>query len=325
MIISRAPLRITLGGGGTDLPSYYKNHGGGFLVAAAINKHIYVSTHENFENEYLLKYSQIEKARLIQEIRHPIIREALESLKIQPGIEISSLADIPAGTGLGSSGTFTVSLLKSICDYRSIALSNLEIAKLACEIEIERLGNPVGKQDQYISALGGIKTLEFLEDGEVICSELGLPSSSRKKLENNLLLFFTGIRRSATEELAALEGPNSELNTKMITNLNDVKNAGIQAAKTLQDGKLTDYAGMLTEQWKLKLLRSPTEVNMKVDDWITQGITAGALGGKLVGAGGGGFLLFYTEEHLELRQLMFNLGLREVGFEFDDSGASIVS
>jgi len=325
MIISRAPLRITLGGGGTDLPTYYEANDGGFLVAAAINKHVYVSTHDNFENEYLLKYSSIEKVSSISQIVHPIIREALQVLELHPGLEISSLADIPAGTGLGSSGTFTVSLLKSLSAFNSIILDNSEIASLACKIEIELLKNPVGKQDQYISAMGGIRTLEFLANGEVICKDLQLSPQVRKTLENNLLLFFTGIRRSATEELSALENSERMLSREVIANLNAVKLAGKDAAHALASGNLQDYAEMLTAQWNLKLLRSKTQTNLKVNEWIEAGIEAGAIGGKLVGAGGGGFLLFYAEEQDELRNRMSELGLREVPFGFDNEGVTLIS
>ena len=325
MIISRAPLRITLGGGGTDLPTYYESNNGGFLVAAAIDKHVYVSAHENFENEYLLKYSNIEKVARISQIAHPIIREVLKLLDLSPGLEISSLADIPAGTGLGSSGTFTVSLLKSLSTYNSLELDTSEIAQLACKIEIELLNNPVGKQDQYISAFGGVRTLEFLPTGEVVCEELGLSHHTQKMLERNPLLFFTGIRRSATEELSALENSERILSREVIMNLDAVKQAGRDAAEALALGCLSDYAKMLTDQWHLKLQRSNTYTNLKVNDWIQAGIEVGALGGKLVGAGGGGFLLFYAEEHEELRMRMSNLGLREVPFNFDYEGVTLVS
>jgi len=325
MIIARAPLRITLGGGGTDLPTYYEENNGGFLVAAAINKHVYVSAHENFENEYLLKYSSIEKVTKVNQIVHPIIREALKILDLPPGIEISSLADIPAGTGLGSSGTFTVSLLKSLSTYSSISLDNSEIAQLACKIEIDLLKNPVGKQDQYISAMGGVRALEFLPNGEVICQELQLSSQIRLMLERNLLLFFTGIRRSATQELSALENSDRMLTQDVIANLDAVKQAGMDAAEALALGNLLDYAAMLTNQWHLKLLRSKTPINLKVNEWIQAGLEAGAIGGKLVGAGGGGFLLFYAVEQKELRSRMSELGLREVPFTFDNEGVALIS
>jgi D-glycero-alpha-D-manno-heptose-7-phosphate kinase len=325
MIIARAPLRITLGGGGTDLPTYYEENNGGFLVAAAINKHVYVSAHENFENEYLLKYSSIEKVTKVNQIVHPIIREALKILDLPPGIEISSLADIPAGTGLGSSGTFTVSLLKSLSTYSSISLDNSEIAQLACKIEIDLLKNPVGKQDQYISAMGGVRALEFLPNGEVICQELQLSSQIRLMLERNLLLFFTGIRRSATQELSALENSDRMLTQDVIANLDAVKQAGMDAAEALALGNLLDYAAMLTNQWHLKLLRSKTPINLKVNEWIQAGLEAGAIGGKLVGAGGGGFLLFYAAEQKELRSRMSELGLREVPFTFDNEGVALIS
>lgn len=324
MIISRTPLRISLGGGGTDLPSYYENSGGGFLIAAAISKHIYVNVHENFEHSYLLKYSRIENALSTEEIHHPIIREALKYLRTPPGVEISSQADIPAGTGLGSSGTFTVGLLKSLHSYHSIEISNLELAKLACEIEIYTLGNPVGKQDQYISAFGGISSLEFNSDGTVECNHLSLTKETMSKLQDNLLLFFTGVKRSATQELSALEVSERELSPSVRANLDQVKKAGKEAHHALINGDLDSFSRMLTDQWELKLSRSSTEVNLSIDSWIRKGLRAGAIGGKLVGAGGGGFLLFYAEEKQFLREEMAAIGLREIHFDIDFKGSTII-
>ena len=324
MIISRTPLRISLGGGGTDLPSYYQNSDGGFLIAAAINKHIYVNAHENFENTYLLKYSKIENALDAKDIQHPIIREALKFLGTAPGIEISSQADIPAGTGLGSSGTFTVGLLKSLHAYHGIEISNLELAEMACQIEIYTLGNPVGKQDQYISAFGGISSLEFKSDGSVECKHLSLTKETVLKLQDNLLLFFTGLRRSATQELSALEVSERELSPSVRANLDLVKNAGKDAHQALLEDDLDSFSRMLTDQWELKLSRSSNEINRHIDFWIKRGLHAGALGGKLVGAGGGGFLLFYAEEKQSLRNVMAELGLREITFDIDFMGSTLI-
>ena len=324
MIISRTPLRISLGGGGTDLPSYYQNSDGGFLIAAAINKHIYVNAHENFENTYLLKYSKIENALDAKDIQHPIIREALKFLGTAPGIEISSQADIPAGTGLGSSGTFTVGLLKSLHAYHGIEISNLELAEMACQIEIYTLGNPVGKQDQYISAFGGISSLEFKSDGSVECKHLSLTKETVLKLQDNLLLFFTGLRRSATQELSALEVSERELSPSVRANLDLVKNAGKDAHQALLEDDLDSFSRMLTDQWELKLSRSSNEINKHIDFWIKRGLHAGALGGKLVGAGGGGFLLFYAEEKQSLRNVMAELGLREITFDIDFMGSTLI-
>jgi D-glycero-alpha-D-manno-heptose-7-phosphate kinase len=324
MIISKTPLRISLGGGGTDLPSYYQNSGGGFLIAAAINKHIYVNAHDNFENTYLLKYSQIENVIDTKEIQHPIIREALKLLGTRPGIEISSQADIPAGTGLGSSGTFTVGLLKSLHAYHGIEISNLEIAELACQIEIYTLGNPVGKQDQYIAAFGGVSSFEFNSDGTVNCKRLDLTMETVSKLQNNLQLFFTGYKRSATQELSALEISERVLSPSIRANLDSVKKIGIDAHNSLLEGDLKSFSKMLTDQWELKLSRSSSELNMRIDSWIRVGLQAGALGGKLVGAGGGGFLLFYAEDKESLRNAMSRLGLREIQFDIDFLGSTLI-
>jgi D-glycero-alpha-D-manno-heptose-7-phosphate kinase len=324
MIISKTPLRISLGGGGTDLPSYYKTNGGGFLVAAAINKHIYLSVHDNFVERILLKYSKIENVDNVEHIEHPIIREALREIGPINGIEISSQADIPAGTGLGSSGTFTVGLLKALYAHQNWYVSNLEIAETACRLEIETLGNPVGKQDQYIAAVGGLTAFEFGSSGEVIANSVRMDRLTRMHLEENLLLFYTGIQRSASDELSALDNGSNRLSISIKENLDDVKSAGYRSLQVLESGNLDQFGRMLTDQWKLKLQRSNTKVNMTVDGWINEGISAGAIGGKLVGAGGGGFLLFYSENKIPLRNAMRKLGLREIGFSFDYVGSTLV-
>lgn len=324
MIISRTPLRISLGGGGTDLPSYYKSAGGGFLVAAAIDKHIYVSVHDNFADRYLLKYSQIEDTDELNSIKHPLIREALRHVGSPKHLEISSLADIPAGTGLGSSGTFTVGLLKALLAHQRKYKSNSEIAAEACFLEIEKLNEPVGKQDQYIAALGGLTAFEFRSDGAVNANSLRIDRTSLSDLEENLLLFYTGVQRSASEELSAMDSGVSVNDSGMKQNLDDVRAAGYLAAEVLESGNLEKYAGMLTDQWELKLARSPSALHKQINTWIQRGLSSGALGGKLVGAGGGGFLLFYSENKGMLRNEMREIGLREVPFSFDFLGSVIL-
>ncbi len=325
MIITRTPLRISLGGGGTDLPSYYRNSDGGFLVAAAIDKYIYIAINRNFGTDLILKYSRIERVTKPIDVEHPLLREALIASGIEEGVEISSMADIPAGTGLGSSGAFTVGVLRALLAHSHQIRPNEELAELACEIEIERLKAPVGRQDQYIAATGGVTALEFLPDDTVNVIPVEMAGEARARLEENLVLFYTGVSRSAASELANQAGPSQRsAPTDLTDNLNAVKTLGLASFEALGVGDLTGFAGLLTQQWKLKLQRSPTELHEQIDGWIERGLTAGASGGKLVGAGGGGFLLFYAENKAHLRAEMLDLGLDEVRFAFDYEGSTTI-
>jgi len=316
-------LRISLGGGGTDLPSFYENNGGGFLVAAAITKYIYVSVHENFTDSFFLKYSKYEDVEHLKDVQHPLIREALKLVGTSRFLEISSQADIPAGTGLGSSGTFAVGLLNALYASNHEFTSNKELARLACHLEIDILGEPVGKQDQYIAAVGGLTAFEFDPSGDVKVKSIMLDPLKRKDLEERLMLFYTGIRRSASAELAALDQGASVKDSGMQQNLNEVKEIGYLSAQILENGDLDEFGKLLTQQWGLKFSRSPSATHSEVDRWIQQGIANGAIGGKLVGAGGGGFLLFLAENKNALRSKMTEIGLREVDFGFDYRGSVI--
>jgi D-glycero-alpha-D-manno-heptose-7-phosphate kinase len=322
MIITRTPLRITLGGGGTDLPSYYRESGG-FLIAAAITKYIYVAVHDNFEPEILLKYSKVERVSDVEKIEHPLIREALRFLGIRSHIEVTSMADIPGGTGLGSSGTFTVGLLKALFAHQRRLASNADLAELACHLEIERLGEPVGKQDQYMAAIGGLTALEFGSDGIVAARNVDLDRSTYNLLEDNLLLFYTGVRRSAADELRAMDhSMTAESGGRK--NLDEVRASGRRTCSALEGGDLAEFGAELSLQWRLKFERAPSPIHGEIDQLIARGTSAGASGGKLVGAGGGGFLLFYAEEKAALRRTMAELGLPEIGFGIDYAGASLL-
>ena len=322
MIITRTPLRISLGGGGTDLPHYYRESGYGYLIAAAITKYTYVAVNDNFDPDILLKYSKVERAKSVDSIEHPILRECLNLVDIQGGIEVSSMADIPTGTGLGSSGAFTVGVLKALHMHKHKVPSNQELASLACEIEINRLKEPVGKQDQYISAIGGITAFRFHADESVEVCPLGLSIETRAEMEQNLLLFYTGHRRSASEVLLEERSRPSTASTSVRENLDSVRRIGEESAKALEKGDLLYFGSLLTEQWRLKYQRQPSDLHKQVDDWITSGCKAGALGGKLVGAGGGGFLLFYSDRKADLRSAMKQIGLSEVSFGIDYEGAT---
>lgn len=324
MIITRTPLRISLGGGGTDLPSYYCSAGSGFLVAAAITKYVYIAVNKNFENDILLKYSRVEKAPSPEAVDHPILREALRCTGIAQAIEISSMADIPAGTGLGSSGSFTVGVLRALFSYQRRMVTQIELAEEACRIEIDRLGEPVGKQDQYIAALGGVTAFEFRSDGSVEPRPVAMTEEALEHLEEDLLLFYTGIRRSASGVLLDQDTRTKDDDDDVRKNLDAVKAIGYESRDALEAGEIESFGEILTRQWKLKLERSPTATHRTVDGWIDAAIDAGASGGKLVGAGDGGFLLLLAHSKTEVRRVMRELGLQEVRFGFDHEGTTTV-
>jgi len=324
VIITRSPLRITLGGGGTDLPSYYREHGG-FLVAAAIDKYVYVTVMRPFTPGIFLKYSHLEHVERIDDVQHRLIREALKELDFKtPQIEITTLADIPAGTGLGSSGSFTTALLKALYAHRRRLLHPNELAELACDIEINRLAEPVGKQDQYIAAFGGVTCFTFGSNGSVQAEPLGMPMEALFNLEDNLLLFFTGFSRSAGSILADQKERSETHDAEMLANLHDVKELGLRSREALMKGDMSGFGALMREQWEHKKRRSGGMSNPHIDEWYELGLKNGAIGGKLVGAGGGGFLLFYSEDHRRLRAAMCKAGLEEVRFRFDFEGTKVL-
>jgi D-glycero-alpha-D-manno-heptose-7-phosphate kinase len=325
MIITRSPLRISLGGGGTDLPSYYQDHSG-FLIAAAIDKYVYITLHTTFEQKLIIKYSKMEKVKSIDDVEHPIIREALKLLDIgTPYLEITSMADIPAGTGLGSSGSFTTALLKSLHTYKRNLVHPQELAEQACHIEIERLHEPIGKQDQYIAAYGGITCFRFLPDGRVKAWPLNISTETRYTLEDNLLLFFTGYSREASSILKEQDDKSKKDDQDMIQNLHYIKDLAKRSQNALESGNLHEFASIMREHWEYKKQRSRSMSNQKIDEWYRLAIESGALGGKLIGAGGGGFLMFYSEDKMRLRHAMREAGLQEIRFHFDFEGTKIVA
>lgn len=324
MIITRSPLRITLGGGGTDLPSYYQQHGG-FLIAAAIDKYVYVTVMRPFVPGIFLKYSHLEKAEKVDEIQHPILREAIRMLDFKtPQIEVTTLADIPSGTGLGSSGSFTTALLKALYTHRRRMILPDELARLACEIEIDKLKEPIGKQDQYIAAYGGITCFEFNKDDSVNAYPLPISIDTLFDLEDNLLLFFTGFARSASAILKDQDKRSKEMDEEMLNNLHYVKDLGIRSKDALVSGRTSEFGALMHEHWDHKRKRSKGMSNPQIDEWYELGMKNGALGGKLVGAGGGGFLMFYAEDRNRLRHAMSRAGLEEVRFRFDFEGSKVM-
>jgi D-glycero-alpha-D-manno-heptose-7-phosphate kinase len=324
VIIARSPLRVSLGGGGTDLPSYYQDYEG-FLIAAAIDKYAYVSVSRPFFQGINLKYSRIENVTHVDQIQHPIIREVLRTLNLKsPQIEISSFADIPSGTGLGSSGSFTTALIKGLYSHYKKQMHPSQIAELACEIEMTKLGEPIGKQDQYIASYGGISEFLFHKDGSVSSSPLNLEMRTIHDLEDNLLLFFTGISRSASEILNDQNSKSSKKDKMMIDNLHFTKELGLKSKEALLANDTDKFAELMHEHWEHKKSRSLGMSNEFIDNAYNQAILAGAIGGKLVGAGGGGYLMFYSNDKEKLRHKMSELGLEEVRFHFDFEGTKVI-
>ena len=324
MIIARSPLRITLGGGGTDLPSYYEKFGG-FLIAAAIDKYVYLTLHETFVPDLIVKYSELERVPDATKLKHPIIREAFALVGVDGrSLELTSMADIPASTGLGSSGSFTTALLKVLHAHKKNLVHPAELAAQACDIELNRLHEPIGKQDQYIAAYGGITCFEFLPDGTVKAWPLKISERTRNNLEDNLLLFFTGYSRSASAILKEQDQKSKQSDAGMIENLHFVKDLGRQSQKALETGNLHEFARLLDVQWQRKKQRSGGMSNPKINEWYDLALANGALGGKLIGAGGGGFLMFYSEDKAKLRHAMQQAGLKEVRFRFDFEGTKLV-
>jgi D-glycero-alpha-D-manno-heptose-7-phosphate kinase len=322
MLITRTPLRISLGGGGTDLPSYYRQFGG-LVVSAAINKYVYIGINRTFTDGYFLKYSEMELVKSVAEIRHPILREALTMHQIGPSVEIVSLADIPGGTGLGSSGTFTVGLLRALHAFQRQHVVAGALAEEACTIEIDRLGRAVGKQDQYIAAFGGLTCCEFCPDDTVRVSALRISNETLHDLEERLLLFFTGYSRSADTILEDQKVRSEQGDRAMLDNLHKIAGIGREVRGALESGDTERFGALMHEHWQYKRTRTQAMSSSEIDRWYDVGMANGALGGKLVGAGAGGFLMFYATDPAALREAMTGEGLSELRFAFDLDGSSV--
>lgn len=324
MIIVRSPLRISLGGGGTDLPSYYRDHSG-FLIAGAINKYVYITLHRTFVEELIVKYSKMERVLAVDEIQHPIVREAIQMTGVSiKSLEVTSMADIHAGTGLGSSGSFTTALLKALHTYKNNIVHPHELAEQACDIEINKLGEPVGKQDQFIAAYGGLTCFRFLPNEMVEAEPLRIDEETLFNLEDNLLMFSTGYTRSAGDILKTQDKKSKAGDADMVNNLHFVKDIGKKSKEALESGNLREFADLLNVHWEHKKQRSNKMTNTDIDTWYKLARENGALGGKLIGAGGGGFLMFYAEDKIPLRRAMREVGLREVRFSFEMEGTKVI-
>ena len=325
MIITRSPLRVSLGGGGTDLPSYYREHGG-FLVAGALDKYVYLTLHRTFVPDLIVKYSKLERVPTAAQLEHPIIREAFALLGMDGrSLEVTSMADIPGGTGLGSSGSFTTALLKILHAANKNLISPAELAEQACHIEIDRLGEPVGKQDQYIAAVGGITAFTFHRDGRVEYRPCKISEEALFNLEDNLLLFFTGYSRSASAILQDQNDKSKQQDPAMLDHLHFTKDLGLQSLAALESDRLEEFARLMDVHWQRKKTRSAGMSNDRINEWYDHAMAHGALGGKLIGAGGGGFLMFYADDKVRLRHAMREKGLQEVRFRFDFEGTKVVA
>ncbi len=325
MILSRAPTRITLGGGGTDLKSYYSKYGG-FLIAAAIDKYCSILATKRFYDSIRLSYSQMEIKDNVDDIEHRIFREALKMLGIEKGIELHSTATVPANSGLGSSSAFTVALLNALHTYKREFITQRQLAEEACSIEIERLGEPIGKQDQYMAAFGGITCLTFEKNGDVLVEPLRISDETLDHLENNLLFFFTGKERSASEILAEQDEKSKKADSKMIQNLHQIKEIGLETRSCLEKGEVDMLGELLHVHWETKKKRSNKISDPFLDECYEIARKNGAAGGKIMGAGGGGFFMFYCANNQKPRvsEALKKMGLRRERFQFDFEGTKIL-
>lgn len=321
MIISRSPLRLTFGGGGTDLESYYSRFGG-FFLSSAIDKYVYTSLSTPFSEGVFLKYSEYEKVDAIGNIRHPILRSALANhFDSLSAIEVSSFADLPGGTGLGSSGAFAVATLRSIYRIKELnAFDPTQLAEEAHVLEAQGLGETAGKQDPYASALGGFRAFTVSVDGVVTSSLVNFPPSFSEHLNSSLHLYFTGMSRSSSEVLRKQDVESRAGVRTMLNNLHQTKEIGYRSLTALENGDIGTLSKLINAQWQQKLDRDPSSIPTHIQKMREIGLSAGATAGKLIGAGGGGFLLFVAEGNSDLEQQMKREGFRKVPFKFAING-----
>ncbi|HNX90609.1 MAG TPA: sugar kinase [Candidatus Omnitrophota bacterium] len=324
MIISRAPVRLSMGGGGTDIPYYYEKYGG-FLMAAAINKYIYVIVNKRFYDSICLSYSKTEIVDDINKIEHGIFREALRYVDIKSGIELVSMADVPARCGLGTSSAFTVSLLNGLLSYKKIRTKSADLAEKACHIEIDVLKEPIGKQDQYASAFGGFRAYWFEKDGTVRVEKVRIKADKLEKLEKNILLFNLNKERSAGGVLEAHGKKAKAGDVATLERLHKIKELGLRTKKIFESGKIDEFGEILHEHWLTKKQLSSKISDTLIDEAYDLARANGAIGGKVVGAGGGGFLLLYCPDGKEkLISVMGKINLGYMPFLFETEGAKIV-
>jgi len=326
MILARAPLRVSLGGGGTDLPSYYSEYGG-FVLSAAINKYVYIYVNRPAADSLLrVKYSRYEQVSSVDEIQHDLVRPALKTLSIDGSLEIVSMADVPDGTGLGSSGSYLVALLTALYELKREKVPTQALAELAVHIEMDLAGHPVGKHDHYLASFGGITCLEIEPDGKVTVSPLRISATDCEELRGNTLLFFTGLQRSSREILQAQKDDMRRADPIVVDSLHRTRDLGYRIKEVLEQGNLDKFGHMLDEHWQNKKRRSDKISDPQIDRWYALAREHGVLGGKLIGAGGGGFLMLYCPRAAKgaVRQVLAAEGLREMPFDFDFEGAKVL-
>lgn len=321
-IISRTPLRLPLGGGGTDLPSYYKEYGG-FFISAAINKYITIALHPKFGKGLRLAYSKTEIVNNAAEVEHPLIREALKKTGIDQGLEILSFADVPGSTGLGSSGSFTVGLLRGLHAVKHEFVNPGEVAEEACDISMNILREPSGKQDEYVASFGGLRAYTITKSGKVESEELKLSASTAADLENNIMLFYTGITRDSSEVLSKQQ--KNIKSGSSVEQMHRIKEIGLKSKKALESGNLNEFGRLLHEHWLAKRKVTDNMTNNFIDKAVDAARDAGAIGEKILGAGGGGFLLIYAEgNHSKIRMAMEKMGMPEYRTRFDFEGSKVI-
>ena len=326
MIVSRTPLRITLGGGGTDLPSYYEKFGG-FIFSFCLSKYMYICINRpSADNLVRLKYSKSETVKSVGELNHELARACLERVGVDSQIEIASLSDIPAGSGLGSSSTYTVGLLNALYSMKGEYKSLESLANEACIIEMDILKKPMGKQDQYLAALGGFVVMEIDKKGVVTSRKINLEKSILNELNRNLLIFYTGQQRKNNKILKEQDISTKKDKKEVLNSLHYIKDSGYQILEIVQSGNIDDLGIMFKEHWEMKKKLSSGVTNSKIDSIYNIALKNGAIGGKISGAGGGGFFTFYcNKNHDALRSAMASKGLRELDYSFDFDGSKIIS
>jgi len=325
MIITRTPFRVTLGGGGTDLPSFYREHGG-FILAAAIDKYMFLNVNTPIVDDKIrVRYTNSELVDHVDCVQHTLAREALRHFGITSGIEIVSIADIPAGTGLGSSSSYLVGLLNALHTLLQDQATPQKLAEEACQIELDVLKKPIGKQDQYMAAFGGLTALDIDPDGRVAVTRLDLDVDLVENLEHNILMFYTNEMRDATAILKKQDDATRTKNSTVVKSLTEIKDIGLEISDAISKGNLRRFGELLDVHWQSKKRLSEGISNPQIDGWYELAKQNGAIGGKISGAGGGGFLMLYCEENkARLREVMRTAGLRELKFRFDFEGSKVV-
>lgn len=322
MIISRTPLRMSFVGGGSDLPSFYRHHGGAVL-STAIDKYVYVSVNRKFDGGIRLAYSKVEEVESLDQIEHRLVRAVFDMLNMQGGVEITTTADIPSrGTGLGSSSSFTVGLIQALMAYQGRHSSAEQLGQRSCEVEIERCGEPIGKQDQYAAAFGGLNLIEFNEDDSVNVTPVIMKREDRDLIQKRIIVFYTGITRSASGILQKQSDVSASDSHKQAV-LKQMVGLTYQLRDEFSQGNLDSFGDILHENWMLKKSLTDGISSSQIDAWYDAGMQAGASGGKLLGAGSGGFLMFYAPEDRH-EAIARAVGLREIRFDFEPLGSRIL-